>query len=338
MGEISNRELLSAPFAVAGAMLLAALVTARMANVDGSMLVLPYFSASIAVTIICLLCSMFWWVVQLARQQADNPLATVIAIARSRLPNLLLPGVAVPLLLASFTTTKTAIPFLVGYTWDKFWADADSLLFGADAWRITHGWLGSNSMPVWEWFYTVGWGTVFFFSSALVALHARRRFVAIYFTAMFATWVIGGWLMAYLFSAAGPVFAHMFDAGLTHRFEELRRVLDASLSQDGDIRLTQRYLVAAVDQHIAVKGGGISAMPSMHLGAASIYVLAAWRTHWIVPAILFWIVIFVGSGYFGYHYWVDALVAAVVAGACWRASKVFYGRRTPVMAGRMSIA
>jgi membrane-associated phospholipid phosphatase len=76
--------------------------------------------------------------------------------------------------------------------------------------------------------------------------------------------------------------------------------------------------------HIAVKGGGISAMPSMHLGAASIYVLAARRTPWIVPAVLFWAIIFVCSGYFGYHYWVDGIVAAMVASACWSAAKRFY--------------
>lgn len=338
MGDISNRELLSAPFAVAGAMLVIALVTATVANIDGSMLVLPYFSASIAVTLICFLGSMFWWVVQLARRRADNPIAALRTIAADRLPNLLLPGIAMPLLLASFTTTKTAIPFIVGYSWDRFWADVDRLIFGDDAWRIAHGWLGSHSMPVWEWFYTVGWGSVFFFSSSLVAIHAQKRTVAIYFTAMFATWVIGGWLMAYGLSAAGPVFAHMFDPALAPRFDDLRRVLETHLSQDGDIRFTQRYLLAALDQHIAVKGGGISAMPSMHLGAASIYVLAAWRTRWIAPAILFWIVIFVGSGYFGYHYWIDGIVAAIVAYACWRASMAFHGRSKPVMAGTMSIA
>lgn len=338
MGEISNREFLSAPFAVVGAMLLVALVTAKAANIDGSMLVMPYFSASIAVTIVCFLCSLFWWVVQLARQRADDPIASVIAIARNRSLYLLLPGVALPLFLVGYTTSKTAIPFLVGYGWDGFWAQADALIFGADAWRIAHDWLGSRSMPIWELFYTAGWGTAFFFSSALIAIHAKRKDVAIYFTAMLSTWLIGGWLIAYLFSAAGPVFVHMFDANLTDRFGELRRVLEAHLPQAGAIRKTQSYLAAAVDEHIAVKGGGISAMPSMHLGAASIYVLAAWRTHWIVPAILFWFVIFVGSGYFGYHYWVDGLVAAVVAYACWQASKSFYGRRKPAMAEATSIA
>lgn len=328
MGDVSNRELLTAPSVLAGTMLVIAVVTASLAGIDSSWLVWPYFASSIAVTLICFLASLFWWVLQLARQRADSPVERVMAMARSRMVPLLLPAFVFPLFLVSYTTSKSAIPFLVGYQWDEFWADADSMIFGADAWRIAHGWLGSQSMPLWEWFYTVGWGTVFFFGSALIAIHAQRREAAIYFTAMLSTWLVGGWLIAYWFSAAGPVFAHLFDARLAGRFGELRQVLEAHLTQDGAIRVTQHYLVAAVDEHVAVKGGGISAMPSMHLGAASIYVLAAWRTGWIIPACLFWIVIFVGSGYFGYHYWVDGIVAAVVALVCWRASGAFHGGRT----------
>jgi membrane-associated phospholipid phosphatase len=66
-----------------------------------------------------------------------------------------------------------------------------------------------------------------------------------------------------------------------------------------------------------VKGGGISAFPSMHLGAASIYVLAARKTPWFLPSLLFWAAIFLSSGYFGYHYWIDGIAAAGVAILCW---------------------
>jgi membrane-associated phospholipid phosphatase len=67
-------------------------------------------------------------------------------------------------------------------------------------------------------------------------------------------------------------------------------------------------------------GGGISAMPSMHLAAAAIYVIASRGTKWFYPSILFWLIIFIASGYFGYHYWVDGFVGAVVAWICWTLS------------------
>ena len=68
-------------------------------------------------------------------------------------------------------------------------------------------------------------------------------------------------------------------------------------------------------------------MPSMHLGAASVYVLAAWKTRWLIPAVAFWLIIFVASAYFGYHYWVDGLAAFVVAWACWRVTVLFFSSR-----------
>jgi hypothetical protein len=62
----------------------------------------------------------------------------------------------------------------------------------------------------------------------------------------------------------------------------------------------------------------------MHLGAASIFVLAARKTNWLIPALLFWLTIFLLSGYFGYHYWVDGLVAVPVAWLCWLGSERLY--------------
>ena len=68
-------------------------------------------------------------------------------------------------------------------------------------------------------------------------------------------------------------------------------------------------------------------MPSMHLASVSIFVLAARRTKWIIPAILFWLIIFVLSAFFGFHYWIDGIVAAIVAAFCWYAAAFYFGRR-----------
>ena len=65
-------------------------------------------------------------------------------------------------------------------------------------------------------------------------------------------------------------------------------------------------------------------MPSMHLATASIYLLAARKTKWFAPAVFFWVTIFLLSAYFGYHYWVDGLVAAAVAWACWHVSERYF--------------
>jgi hypothetical protein len=308
-------------------MILVAAVVVEAAALDVRPLFFPYFSASAAVSLLCILGFIFIETAKLARVRADEPIARVWALLRARAVLMILPAIVFPAFLVSFTAAKTAIPFLVGYSWDAVWANADRLIFTDDVWHLTRRVLGTSHSGVWEWFYTVGWGAAFLVTGNAIALYARRSFVGLFFAAMFATWLIGGCLMAYSFSAAGPVFAHMFEPTLAEQFSPLREVLAASLG-NGPIGFTQHYLAAAAQSHVAAKGGGISAMPSMHLGATSIYVLAARRTPWLVPAIFFWLIIFVASGYFGYHYWVDGIVAAGVAWASWAAAESFYKRRT----------
>jgi membrane-associated phospholipid phosphatase len=62
----------------------------------------------------------------------------------------------------------------------------------------------------------------------------------------------------------------------------------------------------------------------MHLGAASVYVLSAKKSWLLLPAIVFWLVIFICSAYFGYHYWIDGIVAAGVGYACWTVSDRYF--------------
>ena len=130
--------------------------------------------------------------------------------------------------------------------------------------------------------------------------------------------------MAYIMSAAGPIFAHLVDADLGARFAPLRSELNAVLSPDASISLTQAYLSQNIGIPIAVKGGGISAMPSMHIGAVTIFVLSARGTRWLIPSIAFWIIIFIGSAYFGYHYWIDGIVAALVAWGAWKIAEACF--------------
>jgi len=323
---IGGFQVLAGPVAACFAAVAAALLATSVARVDFTPLFVPYFSTSIAVTILCVLLSVFWWVLKLALQKADKPLQQVWTELRPRLLYLLLPTIVFPLFLVSYTAAKTSIPFIVGYSWDGIWAEADRLIFRDDAWRITHRLLGEDFMVVWQWFYTVAWGGAFIVSSALIPLNARPRFTAIFYTAMIGSWLLGGIVMAYLVSAAGPVFAPMFDPRLAAEFGPLHQSLERGLAADGPIGFTQHYLASIINMHVATKGGGISAMPSMHLAAASVYVLAARRTRWFAPTIAFWLIIFVCSGYFGYHYWVDGIAAAAVATLCWKIAEWSYQR------------
>jgi len=317
---------LGPPAILCAAMLAVALATCASARVAMGGLILPYFVTTFAGTGWALLVSIFFWVAAMAREGADAPLKKVAARIRSRAALLILPTLVMALFLIGFTAAKTAIAFLVGFSWDQVWTDADRLIFRADAWRIAQGLLGVRLMPAYAWFYTVGWGAAFMGTAALVALNATPRKVGVFYMALFLTWLVGGWAMAMALSAAGPAFTYLVDPALAGQFAPMHQAIEAHLAPDNSLRLTQAYLASSIGAHEALKGGGISAMPSMHLGAASIYVLVAVRTKWLAPALMFWAAIFLLSGYFGYHYWVDGLVAAAVAWACWRAAELWFAR------------
>ena len=242
----------------------------------------------------------------------------------------MLPTLVFPIFLVGFTTAKSSIPALVGYRWDAFWADADAIIFGIDAWKIPHAVLDPDYMGVWGLLYATVWFLVLGLFKANVVIYAAPRRIGVIYTAMLGTWLVGGWFFAYCFSAAGPIFAHLFDVSLAERFEPLRDAIYNSKGQGGAIRLTQEYLTVAMYSSVAVEGGGISAMPSMHLGAASIYVLAARGTRWLAPALAFWMIIFVGSAYFGWHYWVDGIVAAGIARGCWALAEAIFSESHPM--------
>ena len=317
----SVREVFFAPLLLCTLMAGCGVTTDRLADVSSSGLLLPYLETSLAITFVSILLTVFWWVLQLARTRADAPLEIVKERMRERAPYLLLPAVIFPLFFSSFTATKTAIPFLVGYTWDPFLTHADRLIFGDDAWRIAHHWLGNGAAATLEWFYCVVWGLGLFFVMALVPLNSSPRFTARFYTAMLGILLFGGFVLAYFFSSAGPVFAHLVNSDPSDQFADLRAGLSSTLEPYGPIGFTQKYLAAVLHSHEAVKGGGISAMPSMHLGVVAVYMFAAWRSRWFVPALVFWLIIFVGSAYFGYHYWIDGIVATFVALFAWICAK-----------------
>jgi hypothetical protein len=321
------------PVAVCLATALFAAITASLAGVSAWPL-LSYFECA-EVTMLCALIVVFWAFAKAALRRTGEPLQQLRDGAIERLALLLLPAIVMPAFLMGYTTSKTAIPLVVGYSWDGFWANADRLIFGDDVWRISRAIFGNSASRFWEWWYAVAWGCAFLLTTNFVALLGRRATVGIFFTALTGAWLIGGCFLAYLFSAAGPVFAPIFEPTLAQRFGPLQQLLNDTLG-NRSIALAQHYLLdAARETHVAAKGGGISAFPSMHIATVTIYVLAARGTKWLIPAVGFWLMIFIGSAYFGFHYWIDGIVGAAVSVGCWHAAGAIYSRFPEPSAARM---
>ena len=327
MNDISVSRALLIPAGIAGATIAIAAAISFRTGVSGWQVVGPYLGTWAAATALTVLIWVFVQVALLFPRRIDHPVRTVSKRLWEPSRAAPLPAIIFPLFLGGYTWAKCSIPFAVGYGWEAVWADWDRLIFGMDAWRWSHQLMPERFAAVWTFYYAVVWGFALVFSGTLISAFASLRFATTYFTALMLSWLIGGIGLAYGMSAAGPVFAHLADPALAAEFRPLHAQLARILASDDLVLTSQRYLEAGASMKVAVKGGGISAMPSMHIATATVLILAALRTKWLAIALLFWALTFFGSIYLGYHYAVDAPVAVAIAICCWLVARRLYRPR-----------
>lgn len=265
--------------------------------------------------------------IQVARSGADKPGRALLAKFADRADLLLVAVLILPIFLGAYTTAKSAIPVIVGFRFDGLFADLDATIFGVDPWQLTHALFNPAGTAVISLFYTFIWIALLGYIPACMALFANRRLALTYYTALTGSWFVGGFVIAFLVPAAGPSFLEL--SGLEWRFAELR--LDFLLGNGADSKFIHgpAWLTESVASPLnPAFGGGVSAMPSMHMATSFLYIFAARGTKWAVPAWVFAAIILVGSVHSGYHYFVDSLVAWAVAAIAWSFAEARLQRRS----------
>jgi membrane-associated phospholipid phosphatase len=311
-----SARLLGPPF---GLLIIAALAATNLKTPWVHVLAV-YIVAAVGVTALCQIVLIYAQVIALARIKHPNLVQELAKrwARRSTLARLILASVVAPAFLAAFVVIKALSTRFIPYPWDGPLASLDRAIFGTDAWIPLHRELIGSWVPFFFEYTYVGWQILLPLSMAYVALKCELVTVIRFYTAMYLTWIVAGIVLAIAFHSGGPVYAYLFDPFEMPTSVKLHASLSHALPADSRILRVQTDLMSTLFKGSVTLGGGISAMPSMHVAVTAAYLCALWhRPFWRSLAGMFFLVIWVGSVYTGYHYATDGLVGAAVAALCW---------------------
>ena len=218
----------------------------------------------------------------------------------------------------AFGAFKASIPRHTTYWADAMFANLDRAFFGVDAWRITHALVGPLGTLVIDRLYML-W---FLLMMALLGWLNFTRDPRLQLQGLLSyvlTWALLGMFGAMAFASVGPIFYDEILGG--DRFNGLV----SSLNAQSDLRMHAAVQYLFENRSREVIGGGISAMPSLHVGISWLFVLVCRKANKrLAPIVMLYAgVIYFGSVHLGWHYALDGIVSILGVSAIWWATGRF---------------
>lgn len=242
-----------------------------------------------------------------------------------------------PMFVSVFTAFKTMIGVVHPHSWDVEFEILDRWLHGG-----IHPWVWLQPLLGHPWATTLInlnyhiWLVllyVFLFWQAFSTRDPKLRMQ--FFITYVVSWSLLGSLLAMLLSSGGPVYYHRL-TGLPDPYAPLMAYLyDARESGIVWALKVQEGLWESYESGSFSFGSGISAMPSMHVSAATLFTLLAWRVNRIFgwAMTVFTLLIVIGAVHLGWHYAIDGYVSILLTWATWRGAG-WWVARDPAFAAR----
>ena len=248
----------------------------------------------------------------------QHPRAALIALAtrhRRWIVEFALGAMLVGLEIAVLNWMKVMLPLVQPLWADPMLARLDAALFlGTDGWRVARALFGWAALPIsisYGLWSLVKFGTIFTVLCWSPGAFKNRAILAYFIT------IALGCATQYLLPSAGPIFYQLMGYG--DRF--------AALPVHALVATTRDYLWSDYLRAGGKVGGGISAMPSLHVATALWIALVAHRGRLRILGWLFYAAILIGSVMLGWHYASDSVAGSALAlVAWWVARRTFWKR------------
>jgi hypothetical protein len=230
--------------------------------------------------------------------------------------------VFLPVFISVFTSFKTMIPLIHAYDWDPTFAALDQALHGGVApWALLQPllgrpWLTSTINAAYQTWFFVLYGVVFWQAFSLRRPRLRMQF----FLTFVLSWMLLGTLAGTSLASVGPCYYGYVVDGADPYAPLMDYLRQANASYPVWSLGVQEMLWDRYAEGGFGIGGGISAMPSMHVSSAFLFLLIGRRANRVAALgfAAFALLILVGSVHLGWHYAVDGYFAIPATWAIWR--------------------
>lgn len=231
----------------------------------------------------------------------------------------------IPVFFSLFTSAKNLIPIVNPFEWDPVFARLDAWLhFGRQPWQWLQPVLGFAAVTMivslfYKLWFIVKFFVMFWQAFSLKNPALRERF----FIALLGIWIVNGTILAFALSSAGPCYYGLLYPDLVNPYAGLVTYLREADTVFPVFDLTaQDFLWQAYQGHTPVAFSGISAMPSMHVSLAFLFLLLGWQYGRAQKIFFgaFLICTIIGSIHLGWHYAADGYLSILTTLPVWWAA------------------